>query len=141
MITEINNLIEIHPRDIMVTYGPTKLFMDRYHWHSPRKGVVASYTPIRRDVEDHFDVFRHRVSDFKRRLQTSGFEIEVERHFYLTLPRPLDRVFPAAAQRVESFFDRYMEASVRHLAEGYIAVARKSGSSPSPIVAESVTAG
>lgn len=123
---------------------PTTNALAPAHWLRPVLEPIARTRLVARLFGMQpatFQLWHHRVSDFKRRLQTSGFEIEVERHFYLTLPRPLDRVFPAAAQRVESFFDRYMEASVRHLAEGYIAVARKSGISPSPIVAESVTAG
>jgi len=42
----------------MLLHGPTKTLLDAYHWHSPDKGIVASYTPKARDVEDHFGVFR-----------------------------------------------------------------------------------
>jgi hypothetical protein len=34
------------------------LLVDNYHWHSPNVGIVASYTPKDRDVEDHFNIFR-----------------------------------------------------------------------------------
>lgn len=54
----IDNLVGVAPKDIMVNHGPTKLLIDHYHWHSPDKGIVASYTPKSRDVEDHFGIFR-----------------------------------------------------------------------------------
>lgn len=55
---EMDSLIGIAPKDIMVHHGPTKLLLDNYHWHSPRIGIVASYTPKKRDVADHFGLFR-----------------------------------------------------------------------------------
>ena len=51
------SLVDIYPRQILL-HGPTKRLVDKYHWHSPNKGVVASYSPKERDVEDHFDIFR-----------------------------------------------------------------------------------
>lgn len=45
------------PRDVL-PHGPTKLLVDAFHWHEPEVGIVASYTPQARDVEDHFGVFR-----------------------------------------------------------------------------------
>ncbi|MEO8886983.1 MAG: hypothetical protein ABI367_13035 [Mucilaginibacter sp.] len=54
----IENLCAVNPKDILIAYGPTKLLVDKYHWHSPKVGVVASYTPKAHDVEDHFGVFR-----------------------------------------------------------------------------------
>lgn len=54
----VESLCSIHPREILIAYGPKKLLVDKYHWHSPKAGVVASYTPTDYDVEDHFDIFR-----------------------------------------------------------------------------------
>ncbi len=51
------SLVDIYPRQMLV-HGPTKRLVDKYHWHSPNKGVIASYSPKERDVEDHFDIFR-----------------------------------------------------------------------------------
>jgi hypothetical protein len=51
------SLVGISPAQVML-HGPTKLLIDAYHWHSPYKGIVASYTPTEKDVEDHFGVFR-----------------------------------------------------------------------------------
>ena len=39
-------------------HGATKRLIDKYHYHSPKVGVVASYTPKERDVKDHFSIFR-----------------------------------------------------------------------------------
>ena len=73
----------------------------------------------------HCPTWPRRIPEFKQRLRTAGLLLERERHFYLTLPRPLNRLFPTVARNVESFLDGYMGTSLRHLAEGYIAVARK----------------
>ena len=54
----VNNLCDVHPKNILIAHGPKKLLVDKYHWHSPKVGIVASYTPKARDVEDHFGVFR-----------------------------------------------------------------------------------
>jgi hypothetical protein len=54
----VDSLCSIHPSEILIGYGPKKLLVDKYHWHSPKKGIVASYTPTEYDVEDHFDIFR-----------------------------------------------------------------------------------
>jgi len=56
-VVKNGNLLQIHPSQ-MLLHGPTKRLLDNYHWHSPNKGIVASYTPKGRDVEDHFGVFR-----------------------------------------------------------------------------------
>lgn len=39
-------------------HGPTKRYVHNYHYHSPNVGIVASYTPLARDVKDHFNIFR-----------------------------------------------------------------------------------
>ncbi len=54
----VESLCSVHPREILIAHGPKKLLVDKYHWHSPKVGVVASYTPTDYDVEDHFGVFR-----------------------------------------------------------------------------------
>jgi hypothetical protein len=51
------NLRGVSPTQVML-HGPTKLLVDNYHWHSPEKGIVASYTPKEFDVIDHFGIFR-----------------------------------------------------------------------------------
>lgn len=51
------SLIGTHPADVLV-HGPKKMYIDKYHWHSPQAGIVASYTPTDFDVEDHYGIFR-----------------------------------------------------------------------------------
>jgi hypothetical protein len=51
------NLLEFTPTQILL-HGPSKRYVNRYHWHSPYKGIVASYAPTEKDVEDHFGLFR-----------------------------------------------------------------------------------
>jgi len=98
------------------------------HWLRPllepiaRVGIVARAFGIK---PGEFVLHYHRVSDFKRRIQAVNMTFERERHFYLTLPRPLDRLFPTLARDLEHRMDGYMTTSLRHLAEGYVVVARK----------------
>jgi hypothetical protein len=51
------NLVGVDPAQ-MLLHGPTKRLVNNYHWHLPNKGIVASYSPTERDVEDHFGLFR-----------------------------------------------------------------------------------
>jgi len=99
------------------------------HWLRPllepiaRVGFVARAFGIK---PGEFVLHYHRLSDFKRRILAANMTCERERHFYLTLPRPLDRFFPTLARDLEYRMDGYMTTSLRHLAEGYVVVARKS---------------
>jgi ubiquinone/menaquinone biosynthesis C-methylase UbiE len=111
---------------------PTTNLLAPAHWLRPVLEPVARIPAVARWFglqPGNFRLWYHVIPRFKRRLARAGFAIERERHFYLTLPRPLDRLFPEASRSLEGFFDRRMEQSARHLAEGYIAVARKPGSS------------
>jgi len=54
----MENLINWGPKDILLHHGPTKRLVNKYHYHSPDVGIVASYVPTERDVEDHFNIFR-----------------------------------------------------------------------------------
>lgn len=51
------NLVGTGPEKLLL-HGPTKRYVDEYLWHSPKVGIVASYSPKERDVEDHFGIFR-----------------------------------------------------------------------------------
>ncbi len=53
----MDNLVGTAPKDVL-SHGPSKLLLDKYHWHSPDLGIVASYTPKEADVHDHFGIFR-----------------------------------------------------------------------------------
>jgi hypothetical protein len=56
-IIQNGNLVGVNPDQVML-HGPTKRYVNTYHWHSPNKGIVASYSPTAQNVEDHFGVFR-----------------------------------------------------------------------------------
>jgi hypothetical protein len=53
----MDNLVGTEPA-VVLSHGPTKILLDKYLWHSPDAGIVASYTPKKRDVKDHFGIFR-----------------------------------------------------------------------------------
>jgi ubiquinone/menaquinone biosynthesis C-methylase UbiE len=98
------------------------------HWLRPLLEPVARIPIVARVFglrPGDYQLYFHRVSEFKERLMAAELALERERHFYFTLPRPLDRVFPALTRRLETFFDGYMNTNLRHLAEGFIAVGRK----------------
>jgi ubiquinone/menaquinone biosynthesis C-methylase UbiE len=107
---------------------PTTNLLAFGHWLRPIQEPLARIPAVAGLFGVRPSTFRlryHYVPKFKRSLRAAGFVIEQERYFYLTLPRPLDRVFPSATHAVETFFDRRMGSWVRHLAEGYLAAARK----------------
>jgi len=54
----MDSLVNIAPEDWLLMHGPKKRLVSKYHWHSPKVGIVASYTPTEHDVEDHFNIFR-----------------------------------------------------------------------------------
>jgi len=51
------NLIGQLPRNWML-HGASKRYVDKYLYHQPNVGIVASYTPTATDVKDHFNLFR-----------------------------------------------------------------------------------
>lgn len=56
-IIKNGTLVGVDPSKLLLQ-GPTKRYVNNYHYHSPNKGIVASYSPTAHDVFDHFDVFR-----------------------------------------------------------------------------------
>lgn len=53
----MDSLVGIAPNQILL-HGPSKLLVDQYHWHLPKVGIVASYSPKAKDTLDHFGIFR-----------------------------------------------------------------------------------
>ena len=107
---------------------PTTNLLAPAHWLRPVLEPIARVPMVARAFglrPGRYRLYYHRISRFKQQVKAAGFELERERYFYLTLPRPLDRLFPAVARRLERSFDRRMDSPLRHLAEGYIAIARK----------------
>ncbi len=54
----MDSLVGLPPKDILVLHGPTKLLVDKFLWHSPQVGIIASYTAKEQDVKDHFGIVR-----------------------------------------------------------------------------------
>lgn len=71
MQVPFDSLVGVDPKDIIVSHGPTKIYVDDYIWHSPKVGAVASYSPKPRDVEDHFGIFRG-VDQIEAFVQAAG---------------------------------------------------------------------
>jgi ubiquinone/menaquinone biosynthesis C-methylase UbiE len=112
---------------------PTTNVLAPAHWLRPVLEPIARLPVVARAFglePGRFRLYYHHIPRFKRRLRDAGFVLEAGRHFYLTLPRPLDRLFPGAARRIENLCDQVMDTTLRHLAEGYIAVARKPAARP-----------
>ena len=107
---------------------PTTNAIAPVHWVRPVLEPIARIPFIARAFglrPGDYKLWYHHIPEFKRILGAAHFVIERERHFYLTLPRPLDRFLPGLSRTLERTLDRYMNTPLRHLAEGYIAVARK----------------
>ena len=113
---------------------PTTNALAPVHWVRPVLEPIARIRAITRAFglrPGDYKLWYHHIPQFREILQTAHFTIVRERHFYLTLPRPLDRMFPEFSKSLERTLDRYMDTGLRHLAEGYIAVARKPSDSDS----------
>jgi SAM-dependent methyltransferase len=107
---------------------PTTNLLAFAHWARPIQQAVARIPAVATlfGVKSaHLHSSHHYIPKFRHSLVTHGFTIEQERYFYLTFPRPLDRLWPAATRAIESFFEPRMPGPIRHLAEGYVTVARK----------------
>lgn len=75
----------------------------------------------------HFSVRRHRPARFRRSLSLAGFEIVHDEYFYLLpWPHPFDRLFPRATARLNRRLESRGSGRMGWLAEGYLALARRS---------------
>jgi ubiquinone/menaquinone biosynthesis C-methylase UbiE len=107
---------------------PTTNVLAPAHWLRPVLEPIAKVPVVARMFglkPGRYRMYYHRIPKFKRQLRQAGFTLERGRYFYLTLPRPLDRLFPERARATENFFDRFMHTRLGRLAEGYIAIVRK----------------
>lgn len=114
---------------------PTTNVLAPAHWLRPVLEPISRLAPIARMFGLQPGGYRLRYSylpRFKKRLRTAGLVLEHERHFYLTLPRPLDRMLPQATRQIERLFDSFMTTALRHFAEGYLAIAIRPESDRSP---------
>lgn len=118
----MDNLICWHPKDVLVLHGPTKLLVDKYHWHSPRAGIVASYTPTDVDVQDHFGVFRgvDQIESFAQATTGScNVFLECEKQG-LTPIELMDKFLPRFISIGSVIFHNYLEKGDTFINIGHI---------------------
>lgn len=53
----LGNLTQYGPEEVL-PHGPSKIYIDAWHYHSPYFGAVASYTVRERDTRDHYGIYR-----------------------------------------------------------------------------------
>ena len=120
-IIQNGNLVTISPSQVML-HGPTKLYVNNYHWHSPHKGIVASYTPTEKNVEDHFNVFRgvDQVEAFAQASIVSCATFLECRKLNCTPDQLKDKFIPAFISIGQVNFHYYLEAGDTFICIGNI---------------------
>jgi hypothetical protein len=105
------NLLGFRPGDVLLWHGPTKQLVDNYHWHAPDAGIVASYSPKARDVQDHFGVFRgvDQVEAFTQALIVSCITFSECRKNNCTPEELKKKVMPAFISIGNVTFHSYVE--------------------------------
>lgn len=74
----------------------------------------------------HFHVRRHRPAALRADLASHGFSLVDSLYFFfLPLPRPLDKFFPALSNRVGARMERLARTSLGVIGEGYLTLSRK----------------
>jgi hypothetical protein len=120
-IIQNSDLTELTPSQILL-HGPTKRLVDAYHWHSYDKGIVASYSPTERDVEDHFGIFRgvDQVEAFAQATIVScGTFIECRKQ-NCTPDKLTDKFIPAFLSIGQVIFHYYLEVGDTFISIGNI---------------------
>jgi hypothetical protein len=120
-VINTGNLVGLNPRQVLL-HGPTKLLLNHYHWHSPEKGIVASYAPTERDVEDHFGVFRgvDQVEAFAQASVVSCATFLECRKLNCTPDELKDKFIPAFISIGHVSFHNYLELGDRFVSLGNI---------------------
>ena len=103
-------------------HGPTKRYVDNYHWHQPNVGIVASYTPTEQNVEDHFDIFRgvDQIESFAQATVVSlGTYLECKK--LKVVPETLSEMFvPTFISIGNVFYHSYLEKGQTFVNIGFI---------------------
>jgi hypothetical protein len=115
------NLVGVHPENIML-YGPTKLLIDKFHWHLPDKTIVASYTPKKRDVKDHFGIFRgvDQIEAFAQATIVSCATFAECRKLNCAPDVLKDKFVPAFISIGSVVFHNYLEAGDTFISIGHV---------------------
>jgi hypothetical protein len=117
----MKNLVGTLPEELLL-HGTTKRLLDNYHWHEPKVGIVASYTPKDRDVEDHFGVFRgvDQIEAFAQATIVScGTFLECEKQNCAPLALK-DKFIPAFISVGNVHFHNYLEEGETFISIGKI---------------------
>ncbi|MGZ3873016.1 MAG: hypothetical protein ACXVJD_08860 [Mucilaginibacter sp.] len=120
-IIQNGNLVGVHPSQLLL-HGPTKRLVDAYHWHSPSKGIVASYSPKERDVEDHYGLFRgvDQIEAFAQATIVSCATFMECRKLNCTPDELKDKFVPAFISIGNVNFQNYLELGDRFISIGNI---------------------
>ncbi len=107
----MDSLVGQDPKDILVLHGPTKRLVNHYHWHEPEIGIVASYTPTDRDLEDHFNIFRgvDQIESFAQSTTGSCIVFLECKKLGITPYELPNRFFPRFISIGEVIFHNYLE--------------------------------
>lgn len=86
--------------------------LDRYIWHEPLSGIVASYTPTQKDVADHFGIYRgaDQIEAFAQAsiVSCAGF-LESQKQ-KITMQEVGKRFIPAFISIGNVYFHNYIQA-------------------------------
>lgn len=120
-IVQHGNLVGVKPEQLLLQ-GPTKRLVNTYHWHSPYKGIVASYSPNERDVEDHFGVFRgvDQIEAFAQATIVSCATFLECRKLNCTPDELKDKFIPAFISIGGVNFHNYLEVGDTFICTGHI---------------------
>ena len=118
---QTGTLVGVKPEQ-MLLHGPSKRYLDKYHWHEPEKGIVASYSPTALDVKDHFDVFRgvNQVEAFAQATVVSCATFMECRKQKCTTEELKDKFIPAFISIGNVNFHNYLQLGDTFISIGYI---------------------
>jgi hypothetical protein len=116
------SLVGLQPANVLLLYGPTKRLLTNYHWHLPNKGIVTSYSPTERDVEDHFGLFRgvDQIEAFAQASVVSCGGFLECRKLNCTFDELKDILIPAFISVGNVFFHNYVQLGDTFISIGYI---------------------
>jgi hypothetical protein len=125
MITNFSEIKDTLTGDLpehWLLHGPTKRYVNNYHWHSPKLGIVASYTPTEFDVKDHFDLFRgvDQIESFAQATIVSMATIAECKKLKMTPAKLAEEFIPTFISVGAVYFHSYLEKGQTFINIGFI---------------------